>query len=290
MSVVDSLIAGTKSLFADECAALAERLRLSTVVVRDGRRGGGSGIIWRPDGLIVTNAHVVRGSAARIELSDGRAFDARVIARDPRQDLASLKIPAEDLPAAAIGDSDSVRPGELVFAVGNPLGINGALTTGIIHAHGPAAGRRGGHWVQADVRLAPGNSGGLLADAQGRVIGVNSMIANGLALAVPSNAVERFLSRRRQERAYLGIAFHPVRLPERNALLVLQVDAKSPAEAAGLMLGDVLLSANGRILDDPEDLADALAEVDSDRQLQLTLMRGGSRIEVMVGTMMAEAA
>jgi serine protease Do len=298
MAVVESLIAGANSLFAEECAALAELLRRSTVQVRDGRRGGGSGIIWRSDGLIVTNAHVVRGRSARIELSDGRAFDSAVIARDTRRDLASLKIHADNLPAVEIGDSDSLRAGELVFAMGNPLGISGALTIGIIQAHSHIDGRRIPRWVQADVRIAPGNSGGPLADAQGRVIGVNSMIANGLALAVPSNAVERFL-RRRQEKAYLGITFQPVQFPyqeqsgeEREGLLVLKVDANSPAEAAGLMLGDVLHSANGRALGDPGDLADALADVTSDLKLRLVLTRGGRQVDcdVTVGAFIAEAA
>jgi serine protease Do len=296
--MVESLIAGANSLFAEECAALAERLRRSTVQVRDGRRGGGSGIIWRPDGLIVTNAHVVRGRGARVELSDGRAFDSVVLARDTRRDLASLKIQADNLPAAEIGDSDGLHAGELVFAMGNPLGISGALTIGIIQAHSLIDGRRSSQWVQADVRIAPGNSGGPLADARGRVIGINSMIANGLALAVPSNAVERFL-RGRREKAYLGITFQPVHVPareqsgqEHDGLLVLKVEANSPAEEAGLMLGDVLHNANGRELGDPADLADVLADVAADRKLRLVLSRGGSRVDcdVTVRAFMAEAA
>jgi serine protease Do len=298
MSVMESLIAGTNSLFAEECAALAERLRRSTVQVRDGRRGGGSGIIWRSDGLIVTNAHVVRGRGARIELFDGRSFDSVVIGRDTRRDLASLKIQPDNLSAAEIGDSDGLRAGALVFAMGNPLGITGALTVGIMQAHNLVDGRRRLQWIQADVRIAPGNSGGPLADARGRVIGVNSMIVNGLALAVPSNAVERFL-RSRREKAYLGITFQPVRTPVReqaghkhNGLLVLKVEANSPAEAAGLMLGDVLYRANGRELADPADMVDALADVTSDRNLRLVLTRGGRQVDcdVTVRAFMAEAA
>jgi serine protease Do len=293
MSVVESLIRGANSLFAEECATLAEQLRHSTVQVRDGRRGGGSGIIWRSDGLIITNAHVVRGRGARVELYDGRAFESMVIMHDARRDLAALKVRADNLPAAEIGDSDNLRVGELVFAVGNPLGISGALTAGIIQAYRPHDGRRGSQWVQADVRIAPGNSGGPLADARGHVIGINSMIVNGLALAVPSNSVERFL-RRRGERAYLGITFQPVLIQghENSGLLVLKVDANSPAEDAGLILGDVLLSANGRALGDPGDLAEALDIVPSDRKLRLVLSRGGRQVDcdVILRILLAEAA
>ncbi len=173
----------------EELAAVAAALSRSTVQVRSRRYGAGSGVIWHSSGLIITNSHVVRGSRATVELSDGRVFDAVCTSRDPQRDLATLKVSAVDLPSATVGDSDALRVGELVLAVGNPLGLVGALTTGIIHAIAP----KDASWVQADVRLAPGNSGGPLADAQGRVIGINTVIAGGLALAVPSNAVERFL-------------------------------------------------------------------------------------------------
>lgn len=172
-----------------ELEAVAAALRRSTVQVRSRKMGVGSGVIWN-NGLIITNAHVLRGSRATVELSDGRVFDA-VCIRDAQQDLAALKVAAVDLSAATIGDSDTLRVGQLVLAVGNPLGVVGALTTGIIHAIGPKD--TFSKWVQADVRLAPGNSGGPLADAQGRVIGINTVIAGGVALAVPSNVVERFV-------------------------------------------------------------------------------------------------
>jgi serine protease Do len=173
---------------------VAERLRRSTVQVSAGGRGAGSGVIWAADGLIVTNAHVVRSDRPRVELWDGREFEAEVAASDTRRDLASIRIAAGGLPAATAGDSSALRPGELVLAVGNPFGFIGALTTGVVHALGPLRGLGRQTWVQAAVRLAPGNSGGPLADASGRVIGLNTMIAaGGLALAVPSNAVADFL-------------------------------------------------------------------------------------------------
>src|SRR5579885_3859945 len=154
---------------------VAENLRRSTVHVRD----GGSGVIWRPD-LIVTNAHVARGDRHAVDLWDGRRVDGAVIKRDPRRDLALLRVPRID-PAARIGDSSALRPGQIVVAIGNPFGFIGALSSGIVHAQN----RR---WIQADIRLAPGNSGGPLADAEGRVVGINTMIAGGFAYSIPSNA------------------------------------------------------------------------------------------------------
>src|SRR5260370_5352788 len=173
---------------------IAERLRRSTVEVRlRGANAGGSGIIASPDGDIVTNAHVARGADAWVRLWDGRELQASVLARDPRRDLATLKVGATGLPAAAFGDSSTLRVGELVMAVGHPMGFIGALTTGVVHALGAISGFGAQSWVLADVRLAPGNSGGPLADAYGRVIGINTMIVQGLGAAVPGNAVTTFL-------------------------------------------------------------------------------------------------
>jgi serine protease Do len=240
---------------------VAERLRRSTVQVSVERsRGSGSGVIWAADGLIITNAHVARADRARIELWDGREFDADLIARDARRDLASLRISERDLPAAVPGNSSALRPGELVLAVGNPLGFIGALTTGVVHALGPRRGVGRQAWVQAAVRLAPGNSGGPLANARGQVIGVNTMIAGGgLALAVPSNAVADFLLRG-ATRPTLGITVRPVPLDDREsfALLVLEVAARGPAAAASILLGDLLLGANGKRFQSVDDLADAI--------------------------------
>lgn len=174
-------------------AELASSLRETTVEVRDHGRGAGSGIIWRSDGLIVTNAHVARADRATIVLWDGRAFDGVVTARDPRHDLATIAIDVRGapLPRASVGHPTDLRTGDLVVALGHPLGIAGALAVGVVHT----VEARGGapRWIRADIRLAPGNSGGPLADARGRVVGVNTLIANGLGVAVPVTTVHRFL-------------------------------------------------------------------------------------------------
>jgi len=203
----------TQTELAAEFVAVAERLRRSTVQVLSGRTGIGSGVIWHPEGLIITNAHVVRRSRT-VKLWDGRVFEAVVTARDSARDLAALKIEAVDLPAATSGDSDALRVGELVLAIGNPLGLVGALSTGIISRLGSVEGSNQ-RWVIADLRLSPGNSGGPLADARGRAIGINTMIAGGLAFAVPSNAVERFL-RLGKSRPHLGVTIQPVLVPLGN--------------------------------------------------------------------------
>ncbi len=250
---------------------IAEQLRRSTVQILNGERGeagSGSGVIWDSTGLILTNAHVLRGKAPRVALWDGRAFPATVHSRDERRDLASLRVNTFGLPAAPSGDSSALRVGELVMAVGNPMGFVGALTTGVVHAVGPLRGLGRRAWVQADVRLAPGNSGGPLADAQGRVVGLNTMIvAGGLALAVPSNTVAEFL--KRGPSITLGVTVRPVRTQSgKPALLVLEVAARSPAEAASLLPGDILLMTM-------EELNDAI-DASSGAVLTLRFLRGSN--------------
>ena len=264
-----------------DLAMIAEHLRQLTVQVHGRRAGGGSGVIWRPTGLIITNAHVARAPSATVTLANGRAFEATVAARDLQRDLAVLSMQAGDLPAAAIADSSAVRVGELAFAVGNPLGIVGALTVGIIHALGPPDGGDGRGWIRADIRLAPGNSGGPLADAQGRIIGINSMVAGGLAFAVPSNAVERFLDRDGQH-PRLGVTLRSISLPHEGkrvfGLLVLQVAPGGAAEGAGIMIGDVLIGISGRPFGSPQDLSRALRHTGVGGRLALDLIRGGQPI------------
>jgi serine protease Do len=268
---------------------IAEQLRRSTVLIHAGSRGSGSGVIWSGDGAIVTNAHVARGSNTRVQLWDGREFDATVTARDPRSDLATLRIHANSLPTASPGDSSQLRPGELAIAIGNPMGFVGALTTGVIHAIGPVRGLGFQSWVQASVRLAPGNSGGPLANASGRVIGINTMVAGRLALAVPSNAVRDFLAAG-PGHARLGVTLHPVRLPRLNGrtfgLVLLEVEPGSPAGQASLMAGDILLGTEEEPFRSIEDLARAIDGVGF-RLLRLQFLRGSysrvRRVTVRLG-------
>jgi len=257
---------------------IAENLRRSTVLIHAGPRGNGSGVIWAGDGIIVTNAHVARDFGLRVQLWDGRELPAEIMSRNPRRDLALLHVNAEDLPAARAADSSKVRPGELAIAVGNPMGFVGALTTGVIHAVGPLSLRGLGtqSWVQASVRLAPGHSGGPLADAQGRVIGINTMVAGRVALAVPSNAVRQFASAGSSD-GWLGVSVHPVRVPQRSGhrfgLVLLEVEQGSPAARASLMPGDILLGADDRSFASLEDLAQLL-EGTSPRLVRFEFLRG----------------
>jgi serine protease Do len=273
-------------------AHLAANLRAATVEVKVENLGAGSGVIWRDDGLIVTNNHVVRGDTAEIVLWDGRTFQGKVVDRSAEFDLASLRIEAHDLQAAPIGDSSRLRVGALVLAMGNPLGVKGALTVGIVHM--VPSGRDGSsedRWIRADLSLLPGNSGGPMVDAVGRVIGVNSMVAGGLALAIPSNTVARFIAGNAGP-AYLGVVVQPVELSNGFAtlaargqtagLMVLSIRQDSPAARGGLLPGDILIHAGRRTLAGDDALMDVLYASDAGTPLPLTIIRGGKLTEVTV--------
>jgi serine protease Do len=259
---------------------VAEQLRRSTVQVKNGLRGLGSGIVVKSDGVIATNAHVVGSvmgdSRLSVELWDGSSFPAHLEARNTRRDLALLRIPTTHLASATLANSDDLRVGELVVAVGNPLGFMGAVTTGVVHAIGRRPGLGPTKWIHADVQLAPGNSGGPLADARGNVVGVNTMVAGGLGLAVPSNAVSRLLAGELQQ-APLGVAVRavPVRTRdvERLGLAVLDVVAGGAAEFASLRAGDILVGIEGQDLHSLDDLEQAL-EGRQERLLRLQFVRG----------------
>jgi serine protease Do len=269
---------------------ITEKLRRSTVLIHMGNQSAGSGVIWSSGGTIITNAHVARGGQVNVRLWDGREFDASVASRDPRRDLASLHFHAPNLPSVFVADSAQVRPGELAIAIGNPMGFVGALTTGVIHAVGPVRGLGPRLWVQADVRLAPGNSGGPLADAHGRLIGINTMVAGRLALAIPSNVVRDFLSAAPSD-AWLGVTVRPVRIPRSTVtdgfgLVLLEVESFSAASYASLLPGDILLGTEDTAFTSPDDLSKAL-EGSGPRQLRLQFLRGDysrvRRVTVQLG-------
>jgi serine protease Do len=274
---------------------IAERLRRSTVQITIGKRSSGSGVIWNPGGTIITNAHVASQDSVDVKLWDGRSYPGAVVARDTRRDLAKVQIKAPALAEITPGHSKSLRVGELVIAVGNPLGFIGALTTGVLHAFGPIPQLGRLPWVQADVRLAPGNSGGPLADSQGRMIGINTMVAGGLALAVPSQAVVAFLENG-ADSPTLGVVLRPVRLnnsERRFGLMILETQPGSTAERASLFPGDILTGVDGKPIEQADDLAEALSGA-YDRVLRLQFIRGNRpvarEVAVEFGPKRAEAA
>jgi serine protease Do len=263
---------------------IAESLRRSTVMIHAGPKGNGSGVIWSSDGVIITNAHVLRRERVRVQLWDTRELEAMLVASDPVRDLAALRVDAKNLPAATAADSSRVRPGELAIAIGNPLGFVGALTTGVVHAVGPLPRLGPQTWVQAGVHLAPGNSGGPLADAAGRVIGINTMAAGPLAFAIPSNAVVDFLAGANAKGgtsdSWLGVTLYPVQVPKSGprgaktfGLVVLDVERGSPAALASLLPGDILLGTEEKSFSLLEDLSRALRGTGL-RTLRLEFLRG----------------
>jgi serine protease Do len=187
----ETLLRGVPALDA-ALGEVAEQLRRVTVQVRAGGRSAGAGVIWLRRGLIITNAHVAAAPRLEVVMPDGRAWSAWVTARDPRRDLAALAVSADDLAPALRVDARGLRPGELLVALGHPLGVANAAALGLVH-RAPTGAPAPGGWLHADIRLAPGNSGGPLADASGRVAGINAMIVGGLGIAVPTHVVERFV-------------------------------------------------------------------------------------------------
>jgi serine protease Do len=276
---------------------IARDLRSVTVSVRSaGRRGSsrrerggeGAGIIWSADGTLVTNAHVAVADTAVVTLSDGRTTQARVVARDGRLDLALLRIDTAALngapiTTAVIGEPASLRAGQVVLALGHPLGVQHALTMGVVHA-APNATRS--PYIVADLRLAPGNSGGPLADASGRIVGVNSMIVGGLGVAISVDAV-RGLMRATVPHPALGAKLRPVRVPSGAressvAWLVLSLDPRGAAARAGILQGDVLLGHAGRPFAPGKDLKALLRDAGLGGSLRLDVGRGGRKVSCTV--------
>jgi serine protease Do len=271
-------------------AEMIWRTQQSVVQVRARGRGVGAGVIWDKEGLVLTNHHVVagrrRGAKAAVVLRDGREFGAEVVKRGRDLDLALLRVEdgPGDLPAAPLGDSDALRVGQLAYAIGHPWGRLGAVTAGVVSGLGIAGGPRGrARYVQSDVSLAPGNSGGPLLNARGEVVGINAMIFGRLALSIPSNAASAWLAGAHQQRPRLGVSILPVEIPAslrgvdpeipEAGHVVAAVGAGGPAGRAGLLVGDVLLGVGDETPADVESLLDAIAR--AGETVRLRVMRGG---------------
>jgi len=266
-------------------------------------RGVGSGVIITPDGYVLTNSHVVRG-AERIEvrLQDGRTTSARVVGEDPHTDLAVLQLPESGLPTAELGDSSKLRVGQLVIAIGNPLGFAATVTAGVVSALGRTlraeTGRIIENVIQTDAALNPGNSGGPLVNAQGQVVGINTAViagSQGLCFAIPVNTAKwvaaQLIREGRVRRAYLGIAAQTVpldrrvvlyhRLPAQTAVRVIEVQPGSSAERAGLRPGDLIVELEGRAVRDLDDLQAALGRHPVGVPLRVVILRGAERIALV---------
>ena len=293
MAILDMKRLGLFSSLSEEAAKVAERVRRGVVVVRGDGGGHGSGVVWREDGVVLTNDHVVTRDRAQVSLADGRDFPAEVFRRDETRDLAALRIPAGGLPAVPVADSRLLRPGELIMAVGNPLGVARAVTVGIVSAapREVQVGRRHlPEMVQADVDLFPGNSGGPLVNAEGQVVGINSMVIGpGIALAVPSHVAVEFLAES-DRRAFLGVTLRGIELPDAIAqplgissdggLMVFELTENGPAERAGLLPGDLLIALDGRVLHGSGDLSSRLSRIRPRGSTRLTVLRGGALLDL----------
>jgi S1-C subfamily serine protease len=284
--------------------AVAERLLRQVVLLRVGRAnarqvraGLGSGVVVSQDGYILTSAHVLAGAREGVAaFSDGRELPIEIVGRDPLSDMAVVRVDGGRLEAAELGDADRLKVGQLVVAVGSPLGLAGSVTAGVVSALGRSLPTRTGsatriveNVIQTDAALNPGNSGGALADADGRVVGINTAVAAiGVGLAVPINAASRriigaLMRDGRFRRAFLGIAGMRRPLPPRVAralgrtagIGLTEVVSSSPAEAAGLRDGDLILDVDGQPVGDASDLQRLMVGETIGRPLPIRVLRVG---------------
>jgi len=266
--------------------------------------GGGSGFVFTPDGLVLTNSHVVH-DATRIELSlpDGRSFPAHLIGDDPATDLAVVRVDGPNLPAVPLGDSQKLRVGQLAIAIGNPYGFQYTVTAGVVSALGRSlrsySGRLIEDVIQTDASLNPGNSGGPLVSSSGEVIGVNTatiMGAQGLCFAIGINTAKfvasRLLTQGRIRRAYIGVEAQTVPLhrrivrfydlPRETGVIVVGVEASSPAQHAGLREGDVIVAFKGQPIAGVDDLHRLLTDAQLGAGTSLTIVRRTERLELEI--------
>jgi S1-C subfamily serine protease len=268
------------------------------------RGGQGSGVLLTPDGYALTNSHVVGGRSQLTAVTeDGDRLDAQLVGDDPHADLALVRLAARDLPYAELGDSDGLRVGQLVIAMGNPLGFRSTVSTGVVSATGRAMRGAGGRLIENIVQhtapLNPGNSGGPLVDTRGRVIGINTAIiamAQGLGFAVPSNTarwvVSELLAHGKVRRRWLGITGATTGVPRAlvreldlvadEAVEVVDVAHDGPAARAGVQVGDAIVSAAGRVTTTVDELTRVLSLVPAGEPLSLGVVRAERLIELQV--------
>ncbi|KAB8195540.1 PDZ domain-containing protein [Nonomuraea phyllanthi] len=282
--------------------SVAAELLPKVASVRAGR-GSGSAVVFTADGFLLTNAHVVGSSRdGTVAFADGSSGGFVVVGRDPLSDLAVIRAQTATPEPAALGDSDELVVGQLVVAVGNPLGLAGSVTAGVVSGLGRSLPARSGSAVrliedviQTDAALNPGNSGGALADSQARVVGINTAVAGvGVGLAVPMNATTRsiiaaLIRDGRVRRAFLGLVTSPAPLPEplrlrtgqSGALRVVEVVPGSPAHRAGLRAGDLVLSAGRSPVGDAQSLQRLMFADAIGRPLPITVYRNGALVDVI---------
>ena len=286
---------------------VAEKLQPAVVNLRVGRGrngAGGSGILFTPDGFLLTNAHVVQSfTNVRIRLNDGQEIEGRVVGSDPWTDLAIVQAQGNKLPHAALGDSQKLRVGQLVVAIGSPFGFESTVTAGVVSALGRSLRTITGHLVdnviQTDAALNPGNSGGPLVDSRGNVIGINTAViapAQGICFAIPINMaktiVPLLLKHGKVLRGYLGLQVRTVPFPrvlqlqleleQASAVEVLSVEPNGPAEQAGVEEEDHILSIGEQPVTTVDDLHKLLTQLPIDVPTTIVLLRGQRRLERMV--------
>ncbi len=277
-------------------------VNLRSVAGESGRRGGGSGsgFLFTPDGFLITNHHVVRGSGRiRVRLNDGREVTGRVVGADPWTDVAVVQAEASGLPHAELGESAGLRVGQLVVAIGSPFGFDSTVTAGVISALGRTLRSITGHLVdnviQTDAALNPGNSGGPLLDSRGRVIGINTAViqsAQGICFAIPINMAKRIIPQLMQHgrvvRGYLGmhgrdvpLARHVVRslsLNQETGVEVVGLEPAGPASQAGMVEGDLIVALGDEPVATIDDLQKRLSEVPVGIPTEIVLLRDGRRL------------
>lgn len=278
--------------FSTALTTLFDTVQPGIVQVYTERRGGGTGIIWHKDGRIITNNHVVPDDTARIQvhLSDGRTLSATVLHRNPRLDLAMIKVEGDNLQPLSAGDSSKLRVGEWVFAIGHPWGQRWSLTAGIVSTIGTVRLARNltTQYIKSDVQLAPGNSGGPLLNADGQVVGVNAMIFGGdLSVSIPSNIVHQWLAELPKRRAVLGVEIQTIELPQttqqtlqpqrHTGVLIVSTQARRE-HLTDILVGDIVLDAANTPITDTATLRHILTQYTEGDSVPMRILRGGAVI------------